>query len=136
MKKIILSILAVLLAALSNVNPASGDDFRINIIFDVEVDSKAFIQGEPITISLTVSNPKAMNAHYRNLGAGKEVNKIPQVTLGTPTKPWVNSVKFPVTDSEGTPAAVKFYANPVKEDAITLGAENFAQGYFFISPEE
>ena len=111
-------------------------DYTLFVSFDPFVDGKNFAAGDPIVVVLRVSNPRAMNAHYRNLAAGKEVNKIPRVTLGKPAEAWVGSVKFTIADSEGNVVPARFYATPVKEDMITLGAENFAEGYFFIAPEE
>ncbi len=82
--KILIFILLISLAAVSGIGAAFGEDFSINIVFDVEADSTTFAQGDPVAIFMTASNPKAMNAHYGNLAAGKEVSGIPQVTLGAP----------------------------------------------------
>ena len=136
MKKILSVLLFSTLLSLGAGTVLSAADYQVAISFDVRVDSKSFIMGEPIVINLRVSNPKAMNAHYHNIAAGKAEKAVSEVTLGKPGAPWINSVVFKMTDSEGKIVSVKWETIAAGADKVTLGAENFAEHYFFIAPEE
>jgi len=115
---------------------AIAADLSIHIVFDVETDSTRFVQGEPVAVSVVVSSPAAMNAHYENIASGRDATKVPSVTLGSPAEPWVDSVKFTLLDSNGAVVPIRIYPNPVKENVVAIGAETFAEARFFIDPEE
>ncbi len=124
-------------AALCASGPVFCEDFSIRIVFDVEVDSRAYMQGDPVVVSLVASNPKAMNAYYADIAEGKgEGRASAQVTLGTPAEPWTTLVKFAVAGPDGSPRAVAFSATAPEQSEVALGAQNFAECYFFIASEE
>lgn len=133
-KKIVLTIIFITSFVLG-ADIASCADFQAVIAFDTKVDSSAYIQGDPVTLSLVVSNPKAMNAHHRNVGYG-ENTEIPIVTLGNETSPWIDSVKFAILDSNEKKVDIKIRFGPTGEGIVTLGSDNFAEVYCFITPEE
>ena len=129
--------LALLLAVLVvNMSPVFAQDFQAVISYEVGIDAKSFMPGEPVSIRLLVSNPKAMNAYYHNLAYGKEEEKVSTITLGDKKTPWTNLANFALLDNQGKKAGVKFSAQSAAENAVTLGTDNFAQNYFFLAGEE
>lgn len=135
--KIINFILVFLVLIGFSVGLVRAAELNTVIYFDPEINSKSFVQGEPITLFLVVSNPQAMNAHYYNIVAGKEKKKMPApVSVGTSSVPWINLIKFTITDSAGKVVALKLSAHPVKKNKVNLDAENVAENYFFITPED
>ena len=135
MKKILLASLFSILICLS-AGAGLCADYQVVISFDARVDSQSFIIGEPVVISLRASNPKAMNAYYHNIAVGKDEKAIDEITLGKPGAPWIDSVVFRVTDSGGKIVGVKWDTIAADKDEVTLGALNFAEHYFFITPGE
>ncbi|MDO8525258.1 MAG: hypothetical protein Q7S07_02075 [Candidatus Omnitrophota bacterium] len=135
MKRI--AILVMLFAVMvAGGRPAHSADLSVIIRFDVETDSSSYMQGEPVIVVLVASSPTAMNAHYQNIAAGTAAEKVPEVVLGSPAEPWVDSVKFTVTDNKGESIPVKVSAKGAQADAVTLNGENFAEGTFFVDPME
>jgi hypothetical protein len=128
------AMLLVLTAAMATV--AIAADLRIHIVFDTETDSTRFVQGEPVVVSVVISSPTAMNAHYENITSGRDDKKAPIITLGSPAEPWVDSVKFTLLDSNGVAVPIRIYPNPVKENMVAIDAETFAEARFFIDSDE
>lgn len=136
MRKIIFLLALTVLLNLGGARTGICAELKVVVDFDNAVDSRNFIQGEPVVISLLVSNTRAMNDRYYNIASGKEEKKVSNLTVGTADTPWINFINFTLSDSQGKVMPVKFYANPVKENEVALGADNFAENYFFITGED
>lgn len=129
--KLILALISLFFIA-GNVFAA---DLQVFINYEVGIDARDFIQGEPVIINLTASNPDAMNLYYQNLAYDKN-DQIAAVKIGDDKNPWINYVDFTVRDSNGEKIMVKFYANYAKENIVNLGPQNSASHKYFISPQD
>ena len=121
---------------LTTSNLASGANLKLVIYYDVEIDSKNFLRGEPVIISLNASNPDAMNAYYHNLAYGNEEKQIFHKQLGSDKVPWINDLKFTVLDSKKNVVAVNVEAGPLEKNKVILDQESIASHRFFISAED
>lgn len=106
------------------------------IHYDLETASETYIQGDPVLIYFVASNLTAMNAYNYNTAMGKELEKIPAVSIGSASVPWINAVVFKVTGSDNKEVPVKITAQAPKENKVTLDGTTAIKDVFFISPEE